>query len=93
DKSSTVLVEKGKEKEVKFRLPQLKGSLSVSSDPPGAGVILDGEFKGNTPIIIYGLPIGQHSLKLLKSGHEDWQKQINIQDLKLTWQFVKLIRI
>jgi len=93
DKSSTVLVEKGKEKEVKFRLPQLKGSLSVSSDPPGAGVILDGEFKGNTPIIIYGIPIGQHSLKLLKSGHEDWQKQINIQDLKLTWQFVKLIRI
>jgi len=90
DKLSAVVLSRGQEKEVKVRLLPVKGSIAVSSDPPGAAVYLDGESKGNTPLFIYGVMVGQHSLKLVKAGYEDWEKQITVEELKVSWQFRKL---
>lgn len=90
DKLSTVVVEKGQDKEVKFRLLPIKGSIAVTSDPPGAHVYLDGESKGETPVFIYGVLIGQHNLKLVKEGYEDWEKQIVVEELKVSWQFGRM---
>ena len=88
--SNTVVVERGQEKEVKIRLLPVKGSIAVSSDPSGATVYLDGEGKGNTPLFVYGVTVGQYSLKLVKAGCEDWEKQITVEELKVSWQFGKL---
>jgi hypothetical protein len=88
----TVVVERGQEKEVNIRLLPVKGSIAVSSDPPEAAIYLDGESKGNTPSFIYGVMVGQHSLKLVKAGYEDWEKQITVEELKVSWQFGKLRR-
>jgi hypothetical protein len=90
DKLSAVVVERGQEKEVNIRLLPVKGSIAVASDPPGAAIYLDGESKGNTPLFIYGVMVGQHSLKLVKAGYEDWEKQIAVEELKVSWQFKKL---
>ncbi len=92
DKLNTVVVERGQDKEVNIRLLPVKGSIAVSSDPPGAAVYLDGEIKGDTPVFIYGAMIGQYSLKLVKPGCDDWQKQITVEALKISWQFAKLKR-
>jgi hypothetical protein len=89
-KLSAVVVERGQEREITVRLLPLKGSVAVSSDPPGAAVYLDGESKGDTPVFIYGVMIGQHSLKLVKSGYEDIEKQITVEELKILWQSEKL---
>jgi len=90
DRTSAVIVEKGLEKEVTIRLIPAKGSIAVSSDPPGASVYLNGEIKGNAPLFIYGVIVGQHSLRLTKSGYEDQEKQITVEELKVSWQFGKL---
>ena len=90
DKLSAVVLSRGQEKEVSGRLIPVKGSIAISSDPPGAVAYLDGENKGNTPVFIYGVMIGQHSLKLVKTGYKDREMQITVEELKISWQFIKL---
>jgi tetratricopeptide (TPR) repeat protein len=90
DRLSAVVLSRGQEKEVNGRLLPIKGSIAISSDPPGAVVYLDGENKGSTPVFIYGVMIGQHSLKLTKPGYKDREKQITVEELKISWQFIKL---
>jgi len=92
DKSLTVLMERGQEKELNVRLSGQKGSLSVSSDPSGAEVYLDGELKGNTPFLIYGVTIGEHLLKLTKIGYGDIDTKVNIEENELSWYFGRLIK-
>jgi serine protease Do len=53
------------------------GTLTVSSDPDGAEVYLDGKFVGNTPATLK-LPIGPHTIQLKSSGHADWERSIEI---------------
>jgi hypothetical protein len=40
------------------------GSLRVTSDPPGATVLLDGESRGTAPLDLSDIPAGQHTLEL-----------------------------
>jgi hypothetical protein len=40
------------------------GSLQVSSDPAGARVLVDGEFRGSTPVRLEGLSAGSHVVTL-----------------------------
>jgi len=38
------------------------GSLQVESDPPGARVLVDGVFRGNTPLTVETLSLGTHAV-------------------------------
>ena len=53
------------------------GTLTVSSDPDGADVYLDGNFVGNTPSTLK-LPVGSHVVLLKSSGRTDWERSIEI---------------
>jgi hypothetical protein len=44
------------------------GSLAVSSEPPGAKVILDGQRRGVTPLTIDDVPAGSHQVVLESSA-------------------------
>ena len=44
------------------------GALSITSDPPGATVYVDGEVVGQTPLTIDQLPAGDHRVKIVKAG-------------------------
>jgi serine protease Do len=57
--------------------PEGNGTLTVSSDPDGAEVYLDGKFVGNTPATVK-LPIGPHTVQLKSPGHTDWERSIEI---------------
>jgi hypothetical protein len=46
------------------------GSLSIKSFPWNAGILLDGQMKGYTPLLIQGLPAGSHSLEITKPGYQ-----------------------
>jgi hypothetical protein len=50
------------------------GQLAVSSQPPGADVFVDGQYRGVTPLT-FGLPSGTHSLRLKR---EDATKAIEV---------------
>ena len=55
-----------------------QSSLSVQSDPMGAGVYLDSEFRGVTPCVIHSLFPGEHHLEFRHEGYPPWKKNITV---------------
>ena len=53
------------------------GTVTISSDPDGADIYLDGKFVGNTPATLK-LPIGPHTVQIKSLGHTDWERSIEI---------------
>ncbi|AKI98243.1 hypothetical protein IX53_03920 [Kosmotoga pacifica] len=62
-------------------------TLNIDSDPSGAGVYIDGTFKGYTPLTIK-LPAGVHKLEVEKKDYERYSETLNITGQ--TNKFVKL---
>ena len=62
----------------------------VNADTVDFYIYLDGESRGSTPLLIYGVMIGQHSLRLVKSGYADWEKEITVKELEVSWHFGNL---
>ena len=52
-----------------------KVAFQVTSEPQGADIFIDGEFKGATPSQLKAVP-GSHSLKVSRPGFKDWQRNI-----------------
>jgi hypothetical protein len=57
---------------------QAQGSVNVSSEPPGADVIVDGDFVGNCPASLKLAP-GKHTITVKSSGYKDWSREITVQ--------------
>jgi PKD repeat protein len=50
---------------------EITGSLAVITDPPGADVSIDGNFKGVSPVTIQGLSAGMHTVLLTLQDYTD----------------------
>ena len=61
-----------------IQLKQSLGSIIVSSNPSGANVYLDGNFKGVTPITLTDMSIVSHTVKLTKSDYDDITKTVSV---------------
>jgi hypothetical protein len=46
------------------------GGLEIRSDPSGARVMIDGQPRGTTPVMIRELPVGDHSIVLEAGGRK-----------------------
>jgi hypothetical protein len=57
---------------------QSYGSISVYSNPPGAKVYLDNSNKGVTPLNLKNITLGQHSIKLVLSGYQEWNSYVSV---------------
>ncbi len=53
-------------------LDMAKGSIAVQSIPSGAEVVLNGVFKGYTPITLQAIAAGHHFLELRTDGYKRW---------------------
>lgn len=60
------------------------GELMVSSRPPGADILLNGEKKGATPLTIEGLQAGRYTLSIRKKDFAVWEEPVEIEALKLS---------
>ena len=73
-------------KELNFDLKQGKTLFRVSSEPEGAVVFIDGEFKGTTPLrekpIV--VPYGFHLVELEIEGYTKFKKYINFNERKIS---------
>jgi hypothetical protein len=47
-----------------------QGSLTITSEPPGAGVTIDGQQRGETPLTVTDLSVGSHTVVVSKSGYK-----------------------
>ena len=54
------------------------GIISITSDPPGAKIFIDGEFKGQTPAEI-SLPIGTYQIFLQRQLYESYKDLVMIE--------------
>jgi len=57
---------------------QSYGSISVYSNPPRAKVYLDNSSKGVTPLNLKNITLGQHSIKLVLSGYQEWNSYVSV---------------
>jgi diacylglycerol kinase family enzyme len=57
--------------------PPPPATVTITSDPPGAEIELDGTFIGNTPTTLQMAP-GSHSF-LMKKGSATWTRTVQIQ--------------
>ncbi len=55
-----------------------KGTVNVSSNPPGADVFVDGDFVGNCPASLKLAP-GKHTVTIKMSSYRDWSREITVQ--------------
>lgn len=56
----------------------LRGSLAVSSSPPGAQVFVNGVAVGVTPLVLDSVPIGSRVVRIELEGHERWSSVVRI---------------
>jgi hypothetical protein len=45
------------------------GHLVIRSTPARAGVLIDGEWRGRTPLTVRGLPVGTHAVRVVQDGY------------------------
>lgn len=57
--------------------PASSGNVTVSSDPPGAEIYVDGKFVGQTPSTIE-LPAGSHRVEVKSHGRQDWARDLDV---------------
>ena len=58
--------------------PPIHASLSVTSNPAGAKVYFDGNYKGITPLTI-SLSKGSYNIKIIKDGYKAYAKNIDVE--------------
>jgi hypothetical protein len=57
---------------------QTTGSVQISSVPPGAGVYLNSEYRGTTPVTLSAIPSGTHTLEIRREGYERWSAPVTV---------------
>ena len=71
-----------------FSLAQAFGKLSITSDPTGAQVVLDGKVYGVTPLKIDPFPVGDYALTLKLEGSKDITDALSVKNgVTLTRQY------
>jgi hypothetical protein len=53
------------------------GSIQVTSTPSGAGVYLDNEYKGTTPVTLRAVTAGTHTVEVRLDGYERWTTPVS----------------
>lgn len=61
----------------KSATPAAASQLSVSSNPTGADIEVDGSFVGNTPSTV-DVTSGEHTVVVKKSGYKDWSRTLKV---------------
>lgn len=54
------------------------GSLTVNTDPIGAGIYIDSEYKGTTPSVLQGLDEGAHLVEVNLEGYQNETMEVYI---------------
>ena len=83
--SQTITVTEGEDRTVTLTPPTpITGVLSVTSEPLGAAIMVDGRDYGVTPRNITGMIIGQHAVMLSLDGYNDEQTTVEVKEQQTT---------
>ena len=81
---NTIYIKENKINLVEHRLYKIKeeGIIEINSDPIGADVYLDLEFKGVTPVKVENLPPGVHRVRVQMEGYNDRNIPVRLDQVK-----------
>lgn len=54
------------------------GTVQFASQPTGAQIYLDSQYRGSTPSTLTGIEAGSHSVELRYTGYENWDAMMTI---------------
>jgi hypothetical protein len=57
--------------------PSVYAKMQLGSDPPGADILVDGSFVGNTPSDVL-VAEGEHTVSVKKPGFKDWERKLKV---------------
>jgi hypothetical protein len=81
---ATITSEAGKDKTVSLEAPEpIYGSLEMKETNVKAGIFIDGENRGTTPVIINRVLVGSHTLEMRAEGYKPHRQTIEIQEGKV----------
>jgi hypothetical protein len=60
------------------------GNIMVASTPDKARVLLDGKYRGDTPLTISNLAIGRYKVEVEKERYRTWEKDVVVAEKKTT---------
>ena len=60
-----------------IQLERADGLLTVTTRPAGAGVTIDGDFRGETPLEVAVAP-GTHDVRVFRLGYTPWNDQVTV---------------
>ncbi|MDP6924569.1 MAG: PEGA domain-containing protein [Candidatus Scalindua sp.] len=83
----------GKETVIATELQMKAGSISISSNPTGAFIKINGKKSGNTPETINDLSPGTHLAEIRMDGYEDWSESVDIKGDKINKLVANLLEI
>jgi hypothetical protein len=66
--SKAIFITPDETAQIDLELSPLKGNLKIITEPGGAEIFLDHQFKGQSPAQLFDLPVGSYYLKLVKPG-------------------------
>lgn len=69
------------------------GSLSVSSTPAGAGLYIDGMYRGETNQIVGGLVAGSHTVNLKLAGYQSYTNTYTVNPGQTSYASITLVPI
>ncbi len=61
-----------------YKLKRLPGKLSFASNPAGAGIIIDNEMLGKTPLANLSVKAGSHELRVLATRYLPYRQDIDV---------------
>ena len=76
--SESVEIEPKQAKELTAILQEVKGTVTINSNPAGALILIDGQNAGTTPETITDITAGVHLVEVSIEGYEDWSESINV---------------
>ena len=71
--------------------PTYYGRIIATSHPQGAKVYLDNVYKGVTPLNLDRVTTGQHRVKLVMAGYQDWSSYVSVSPSRTTTVSADLI--
>ncbi len=80
DARQTLSLMAGQKSALRIPLDPLLGLVLVQSTPAGAGVTVDGAFRGKSPLLIPDFPLGTHRLRFSLAGFEDKEIELTVKD-------------
>jgi serine/threonine protein kinase len=94
DYKNKIYLKSGQNSDLLANLPLLSGSLNITTDPPSARILLDGEEITNsrTPAKLEKIPVGKHKIEVQKTGYTSVTKEIEIKKGEILNKNISLIQ-